>query len=227
MSYETERAKILEMIQQGSISAEQALQLLNAIQETGDIDSNGYAELDEGFDLADEPLPPHIDIEPEIIGSTAAVRSAREVSADIRKWKSWWKFPFWAGTGVTTLGGILMFFAYQANGFSFWFACSLFLFLIGAGTMALFWASRNAPWLHIRVNTGQDDFPRRIALSFPLPIRLTVWFVRTFKSRIPNLDATGLDEIIIALKDSITPDEPLFIDVNDEDDGESVQVYIG
>ncbi len=93
--------------------------------------------------------------------------------------------------------------------------------------MALFWGTRNSPWLHIRVNTGKDEFPRRIALSFPLPIRLTVWGLRIFRGRIPNLDMEGIDDLVLALKDSITPEDPLFVDVNDEVDGESVQIFIG
>ncbi len=230
MSYETERAKILEMIQQGSITAEEALQLLNVIQEVGEFEGNGYAEyeLDLDVDPIEDPLPELFEDEPEIVEPVSQPRPAAEVSSDIRKWKSWWMFPFWGGVGVTSLGGLLMFFAYQSNGFSFWFACSMFLFLVGAGLMALFWGSRNVPWLHIRVNTGQDEFPRRIALSFPLPIRMAAWFLRVFRERIPHLDAAnGLDELILALKDSTSPEEPFFIDVNDDDERESVQIYIG
>ncbi len=227
MSYDAERAKILEMIQQGKISAEEALQLLNAVQGTDQLEAGEFYEEDPDIYLAGDPLPDPLESE-SVPSETFRPTDARsDVSADIRKWKSWWLIPFWVGTGVTTLGGLLMFFAYQANGFSFWFACSLFLFLIGAGLMALFWGTRNSPWLHIRVNTGKDEFPRRIALSFPLPIRLTVWGLRIFRGRIPNLDMEGIDDLVLALKDSITPEDPLFVDVNDEVDGESVQIFIG
>jgi hypothetical protein len=43
----------------------------------------------------------------------------------------------------------------------------------------------------------------------------------------PRLKDTNVDELIVALNDSVTRDEPLFIDVQEGADGERVQVYIG
>ena len=88
------------------------------------------------------------------------------------------------------------------------------------------WFSRTARWLHIRVNTGEDDWPRRIAISLPLPIRLTAWGMRVFGHYIPGIEGMPIDEAILALKDSATPETPFYVEV-DEPGGERVQVYIG
>ena len=90
-------------------------------------------------------------------------------------------------------------------------------------------ASRTARWIHVRVNTGHAsrEWPRKISLSFPLPIRLTAWFLRAFGQFIPDLKKTGVDELILALEDNTSPENPLFVDVHEGEDGERVQVYIG
>lgn len=66
----------------------------------------------------------------------------------------------------------------------------------------------------------------RIALSFPIPLGLTAWFLRTFGKWIPNLEQSGIDEIILALEDDNSPDGPVYIEVNGGE-GERVRIYIG
>ena len=85
----------------------------------------------------------------------------------------------------------------------------------------------SASWLHIRIRQKPGERPQTIALSFPLPIRITAWFLRNFGSRIPKLKETGLDELILALGKNATPQAPFYIEVNEGEDGEQVQVYIG
>jgi len=69
--------------------------------------------------------------------------------------------------------------------------------------------------------------PGRISISFPLPIRFFAWSLRTFGNLIPGLNATGVDEVILALGESAHAETPLFIDVNEGDEGEQVKIYIG
>ena len=44
---------------------------------------------------------------------------------------------------------------------------------------------------------------------------------------VPQLAETGVDDLLIALRDAEIDDEPLFIDVQDEENGEHVQLYFG
>ena len=71
----------------------------------------------------------------------------------------------WAGIGVLLAGAVLMFAAYQAGGFGFWFACAALLFAAGMLVMSLAAGSRSARWLHVRVRANQpaNDWPRNIA----------------------------------------------------------------
>jgi hypothetical protein len=119
-----------------------------------------------------------------------------------------------------------MYTAYDKGGLGFWFACTWFPFLFGVLVLALAWATRNTPWLHIRVHQKPGESPQKIAISLPLPLRLSAWFLQMFRGRIPQMGNTNLDEIVLGLE-NITPDAPFYVEVDEGEDGERVQIYIG
>jgi hypothetical protein len=145
---------------------------------------------------------------------------------EIKKWKRWWVIPMWVGVGITVIGGALMYSAYVNNGFGFWFACAWFPFMLGVLFMALAWGSRTTPWLHVRIQQRPGQSPQKIAISFPLPIRLAGWGLRTFGHSIPNMEGMDLENVLVALNESAKDGTPFFVDVDDED-GERVQIFIG
>jgi hypothetical protein len=142
-------------------------------------------------------------------------------------WRNWWRIPLWIGVGITILSGLLMYSVWQSTQMSFWFACTWFPFLFGVAVMALAWSTRNLPWLHLRINQKPGERPQKIAISFPLPTRLMAWLLRTFGHRIPNMEnVNNLDEVLLALGKT-RPETPISIEVNEGEDGEKVQIYIG
>jgi hypothetical protein len=271
MVSENERAKILEMIEEGTITAEQGLALLSALGESGpalqESDPEETASLAEtlepyptasrqdesekvapdsgqmvskvlspspemesqqetlDFTPQDEPFqePQPFDVEAKVMGPEAYPPDPEEME----RWKRWWVIPFWIGAGITVIGGLLMYWAFSASGMGFWFACAWFPFLLGVATLALGWGSRTTPWLHVRVHQAPGETPKKIAISFPIPIRLTAWGLKTFGHFIPHMEGTNLDEVILALKDISLDGTPLFVDVNEGENGEHVQVFIG
>jgi hypothetical protein len=44
---------------------------------------------------------------------------------------------------------------------------------------------------------------------------------------VPQMRNTGVDDVIVSMKDNVKKDQPLIIDVNDDEDGEHVQVIVG
>jgi hypothetical protein len=88
----------------------------------------------------------------------------------------------------------------------------------------LAWWARNATWLHVRVSEGGK---RKVAFSFPVPLALAAWGIRVAQPFVPQLKETGVDDLIVALCDSTSRGEPFHIDVQDDEDGERVEVYIG
>jgi hypothetical protein len=193
-----ERTRILEMIEEGTITPEEGLELLQALE------------------MEDEERAP-----------TGEEQAPAFVEEDFQRWKSWWLIPFWLGVGITVLGAGLMFWAWSARGVGFWFACSWLPFLIGVGALALSWSSRTSPWLHLRVEQGAGKRPRHIAFSFPLPLRVAAWFLRVFGRFIPRMDRTTLDEVILALEEMKYTDAPVMIHVDEGQEGDHVQIYLG
>jgi len=145
----------------------------------------------------------------------------------IRKWRNWWMIPLWIGVGITVTGGVLMYGAMQSAPLGFWFLCAGVPFALGVVVMALAWQSRNAPWLHLRVQQRPGERPQHINFSFPIPVRPAAWFLRTFGTWIHGLQDTSLDEVILALGETTSPDNPVYIEVDEGEDGEKVEIYIG
>ena len=203
MPGEAERMQILQMIEDGKVSAAEGLRLLDALNS-----------------------PPAAAAPPE--PSSAPPSAGALPDEDLTRWRRWWIVPMWIGTGIVLVGAMLMYAAYSATGhLGFWFGCATLPFILGVIVMALAGFSQSARWLHVRVKTGQEEWPRNIAISFPLPIGLTAWFLRTFGSRIPKLRETGVDELIMALGEHTSAEAPLYINVDEGSNGEKVQVYIG
>ncbi|RME08723.1 MAG: hypothetical protein D6803_00490, partial [Anaerolineae bacterium] len=84
-----------------------------------------------------------------------------------------------------------------------------------------------SPWLHLRVQQPPGEFPRRIVISLPLPIRPLAWALRRFGRWIPLRDATALDELLLALDQAAREGEALFVEVDEGEDAEKVTVYLG
>lgn len=236
MTTESERTKILEMIAEGSISAEDGVKLLDALdgvsevsslterQTTSEITPDHHLESDQDIPNdtgygSEEVLKPDEIYHPDPI-------PAPPDPEEIKKWKRWWVIPMWVGVGITVIGGAFMYSAFAANGVGFWFACAWFPFMLGVFVMALAWSSRTAPWLHVRIHQRPGQTPQRIAISFPLPIRFASWGLRTFGHYIPNMEGVDLEGVLVALNESSKDGTPFFVDVDDED-GERVQVFIG
>ncbi len=232
---ENERRLILDMIANGKISASEGLRLLNALgavsepapeteKETRLGDGNEAQDTAQAG-LADAPAPT---VETPVADTPSEeARHTPPTLPELERWRRWWMVPLWAGVSLTALGGALLFWVTQRAGVGFWFFCAMVPFLIGLAVMVLAYQSRTAHWLHVRIHQRGDDWPRRINFSFPLPIRLTAWFLDRFGDRIPGLQATSLDEVIQALDHTTTPENPIYIQVDEGPDGERVEIFIG
>ncbi len=166
---------------------------------------NGEIEADQALQMID--------------GEEPAAHKKREWSQ--RKWWAWWFVPFSlgmagaaAGYGLSQLGGA-------------WWICAGPLLVVGALVMMLAVVTSQSPWVHIRVHAGEQSWPRRIAISLPLPLRLTARMMRWFSPRIEGLDRTMVDELIIALEGNVSSEVPIIIEVDEGDSGERVEVFLG
>jgi hypothetical protein len=250
MALNSERMQILEMIESGKISAAEGLQLLQSLGEPDEPTQISYQDRPESearppgtsftrtaipVEMEKSELERGLEYVTQDPGSVAGEDYSHPLHQnhpeglppDAEKWRSWWVIPLWVGVGITIVAGSLMYTALQSSGIGFWFLCASVPFTLGLILLVLAWQSRSARWLHLRIQQRPGQSPGQIALSFPLPIRLTAWFFRTFQKWIPGLKNSSIDEIILALDHAATPENPVFISVNDEKDGENVQIFIG
>jgi SHOCT-like domain len=227
MTNESERLQILEMIEKGVISASEGVRLLNSL--LGEPAEDNIPRLGTAPSIAGEPQgtsPAPEVIEENPLPEKKSSSAPFDYEAGIQKWRRWWWIPLTGGIVITVASAVLMFFAYQASGAGFWFACLWFPLLLGVVVISLAAASRTARWLHVRVHQEKGEWPKTIAISMPLPVRFVAWILRTFRPHIPNLDKTSLDEVILALNKT-SPDQPFYVNVDEGESGEKVEVFIG
>ena len=203
-----ERRKILQMVHDGKISAEQAATLMRALEE-------------------DSPEP-KVEVLETGSSSDGERTDAPEFEAIKERAHHFAMIPLWIGVVIAVLSAWGIYAVQQSMGVNFWFFCLLVPFLFGVLLIALGAGSQNAKWIYVNVDRhNARDWPRNITLGFPLPLGLTAWFLRTFGQYIQGMEKTNVDEIIQVLDATGTSDAPLIINANDNEDSEQVQVYIG
>jgi hypothetical protein len=208
-----ERAQILKMLEDGKISPEDALKLMNAL-EGGD-----EAEVLEPIELIAPP-------EPERGGESRAEMPDPDPEFDkkVRRFRSLWLFPLAAGLVILVLGAWWMYSALLNAGLGFWFLCAGLPFLLGVVLVTLAVISKTSRWIYVRVDQKPGERPQRIVIAFPIPSPFLRWGLRNFGHAIPPEARAASDMAMQAVFEDLK--EPLYVDVHDED-GEHVQVYIG
>ncbi|MDX9830075.1 MAG: hypothetical protein RBU35_07425 [Anaerolineae bacterium] len=192
-----ERLRILKMVQEGQLSAAEAASLLEALA---------------------EPAPALPDAGPRAEPGATPDPAAR--------WGRYWIYPLLAGGGLLIAGSLVMGLVNATGGARGWLICGWTPMLLGLLLAVLAWWSRGSTWLHLRIREGGGS-RARIALSFPLPLTLAAWALRLAQPFVPQLRDTGVDDLIIALRHSTAEGQPLVVDVQDDETGERVEIYIG
>jgi hypothetical protein len=210
-----ERNQVLKMIEEGKITPEQGLTLMQALDRQGPDEETvavpgapGVEELHSSSSAQATDPDPHI----EHLKSTA---------------RRLWQIPLWAGVFITILSALGMYAILLGPGMNFWFYSLLLPLLLGVALTTLAAGSRAARWIYVDVHQQPGERPGHIFLGFPLPLKLTAWFLRTFGQWIPDLQRTNVDEFIQVMKSGFNEKEPLVVHADEGDGGERVQFYIG
>jgi hypothetical protein len=207
-----ERNQILKMIEDGKITPEEGLKLMQTLDQIPDDQPAAEAQAQ---------------AQPETSGLESDPRIARVKTTAQRLWQ----VPLWIGIAVLIGSALGMYAILQGPGMNFWFYCLTLPLLLGVLLMAIAVGSRKARWLFVDVRQKRGERPGRIFLGFPLPLKFTAWFLRTFKHTAPdfdkNVDDGKLDQIMSVIETGLNGDEPLIVNVDEGDEGERVQVYIG
>lgn len=208
-----ERRKILQMVADGKVSADEAAVLMRA--------------LDEAAENEDAAEPEVIESGPAFGGAGSGAPEIEEVRRRAHRFSGAF---LWIGVIVTVLTAWWMFGIQQNSGLNFWFYCLGMPLTFGILLIALGAGSKTSRWIYVnvdRTHARDQDGPRKISLAFPLPLGFAAWFIRTFGDKIEGLKRTNVDEVVNAIAMAKNIAEPLIVHVDDTDGGERVQVFIG
>lgn len=206
-----ERKKILQMVEEGKISAEEAASLMAAMTEDGGDSAEAEVEVIEsgtGFGY-EKTEAPEFD----------------RIKARARRFSM---IPLWAGVFITVLSAWAIYSIQQSAGTNFWFYCMIFPLMLGVLLLALGGGGRSSRWIYVDVNRKDarpGDGPKHITLGFPIPFGLTMWFMQNFGHNINGMNRNQVDAIVEMMKTTKDTNEPLMVNVDDDD--AHVQVYIG
>mgnify|MGYP007066208522 CR=1 FL=1 len=205
-----EKKQILKMVEDGKITAEEAMELIRAV------------ELDEAEEES-------FAYEPEAEPTSTYEADDEDRDETIERIKRYGNIPLWGGVILVVLSGLWMFGAMQASGFGFWFYCSWFPFLLGVLAVAAAAGSRKSRWVFVNIKQAPGEVPQRIVFGLPLPLRFAAWAMRTFGNWIPDMDmdTATVADLIESLADAPTDEAAMIVDVHDDEDGEHVQIFIG
>lgn len=189
-----ERLKILDMLRDGLIKPDEAERLLAV--------------------LGDEPLTDSDDDKLIVLPRDPQDLPDRE---------KLWILPFGAGLGIVGVFGLIM----SWMGVMLAYICFSPFILLGAGLAAIGFWSRSSHWIHVRIREKQGD---HIKISLPFPVMFTGWIISVMepyiKIRGGDVDLSGLNlgELVRQMGDTLSPENPLLVAIDDNDD--SVLVYI-
>jgi hypothetical protein len=207
-----ERKKILQMVEEGKISAEEAASLMAAL-------------VDDGMDESAEE-------EVEVIEGEAGSSYERPEAPEFEKIKARARrfslIPLWVGVFITVLSAWAIYAIQQSAGTNFWFYCMIFPLMLGVLLLALGGGGRSSRWIYVDVNRKDakpGDGPRHITLGFPIPFGLTMWFMDNFGHNINGMNQKQVNSVVEMMKATKDSNEPLMVNVDDDD--AHVQVYIG
>jgi hypothetical protein len=204
-----EKKKILKMVEDGKISAEEAMDLLRAV------DDDIATEEADAYETEADP--------------TSTYEPQEALDETIERIKRYGNIPLWGGVILVVIGGLWMFGAMQASGFGFWFYCSWVPFFLGVLAVAAAAGSRRSRWVFVNIKQAPGETPQRIMFGLPLPLRFAAWAMRTFGNWVPDMDvdSAAVADMIEMLADSPSDEPAVIVDVHDAEDGEHVQVFIG
>ena len=209
----TER-KILDMVEQGQISADDGLRLMNAMGQRSESRPK------------EEPIAAEVVYEPDHTSERKSSHISPEEISRMKRLKRWWLLPFGIGLIVLLLGAVWMSMGYQEAGFGLGFWLAWIPFLLGILIVAASVRTRKSVWFHLKVKQRSGEKPERINFGLPLPLSLAKWLFTAFGDKFTGLEDKNIGDFPTILE-NLSSEEPFYLHVNDDEDGEEVEIFIG
>jgi len=207
-----ERKKILQMVEEGKVSAGDAAKLMLALDADADPAEEEMEviqpETSQGFEKSEAP-------------------EFEEIKSRARRFSL---IPLWIGIFVTVFSAWVIYGIQQNGGANFWFYCMVLPLLAGVFLITLGAGGRSARWIYLDVDrpyAKRGDGPRHITFGLPLPLGIIDWFFRTFGNYFQGLSKGRVEGMIQLMNATRNSNEPFILNVDDSEDGEHVRIFIG
>ncbi len=222
MTTREERQQVLRMVADGKITAEEGSRLLAALSGGVLPEATASAATPE---QSQEVPQPQSEPQPEAhTPEQEVVPPPPPIDTKTPDTRHWWQVPFWIGAALLVAGAFTLAGTLSSGAVCLVLLCGLPMLLAGILAVIVAWFARNGPWVHIRV---KNDRPGEHNVNISVPLDLGVVAVRMAEPFVPQMRNTGVDDVILSMKDNVKKDQPLIIDVHDDEDGEHVQVVVG
>lgn len=198
-----QRLKILELIESGQIDAEEGVRRLEQLSRTED--GEGMTTTDEGVSAS---------------GVAGGRSPAGAVPLPVVGLI--WQVVFGMGVFVLAAGGFLLARAYGRPGLP-GLTWRWVLFAFGLLGLVLGWWLRRARWLTVRVREHEGP---AFTIAVPLPLGLAVWVVRRAGPFVPQLRELEADTLMLAVQDELREGRPFVLRVDEDEEGDHVEVTI-
>ncbi len=210
-----EQKRVLKMVEDGKISAEEAMQLMKALEQAAAEDRIEIIEAESGSSS---------DQSREFFNEKVHAPEFEKVRNSARRFAA---IPLWIGVFTAVLTAWGMYAIEQSAGMNFWFFCLIFPFLFGVLLISLGSITKGSRWLYINVERPEGESPKHIRFGFPLPIVKLAWLLRNIRYDIPGMEKEKMAEILNVVENAAGSSELLIVNVDEGKNGERVQIFIG
>lgn len=213
MSLHEDRLAILQQLERGELSKEEASRLLTLL-DSGEASPLTTTPSSPVGTEAGEP-----EHESEEVNEQSAPPQRSHLRSEL------WLIPFVLGLLLTLSAAIWMAQGWAAAAFGWGFWLSFIPLGLGVALMWLGWETRQARWLHLRVRQAPGKRPRLIAFSLPLPAGLLRWGMARSRGLAGNEKMQNVAQFVEEMNDAVAKDGPMHIFV-DEKNGDKVEIWI-
>lgn len=204
-----ERLKILQLIADGTITAEEGAALLDSLESVSAEDTEANIE------TVPVVLVPQTS---EILSPPVRLQ---DQSPPRPGWAKYWFYALGLGAFLASLGFSFTVLIVAGQVYWAWIFLTLSALFLGGLLCLCGWLIRTSAWLHIRIENEGTSFN----LSLPLPLGWIAWLVRIARPFVPQLRELAADDLLETLVASAT-EEGFNIEVQEES-GEHVLLYYG
>lgn len=233
MPNRSERLVILNRLEKGELSPEEAARLLSVADDGSpalpQTPMGVLGQLERGEITADEAA--------RRLATRAEVKEKRQRAAPKievipgrpttaqRTW-GWWLVLVAIGAILAVLGGLWMNLDLRDGSLGLGFFCAWVPLSIGVLLLALGWLARRGPWAHVNFKSHRAGGRAKFDFDLPVPIGVAGSALHFVGDRVPALGREDVDRLLQALEQAGKDGEPIEIKANSRDGEGSVDITI-